>query len=129
MSKKLYHNRLIVPTCAVAASVALCAWLGCQDSSLAKVERERQQSVERTLKALDEREARALKSLLKTQRELDKQLRRDAAALRTDFAELDRRAKDEAERWEKKQPQIKAEVLDRLRGDPERMSETAIQFY
>ena len=97
MSKQLYHNRLIVPTCAVAASVALCAWLGCQDSSLAKVERERQQSVERSLKALDEREARALKSLLKTQRELDRQLRRDAAALRTDFAELDRRAKDVAQ--------------------------------
>lgn len=113
----------------MAAALAACAWIGCQDSSLAKVERDRQQSVERTLKALDEREARALKSLLSTQREMDKQLRRDAAALRTDFAELDRQAKDEAQRWRKKQPQIKAEVLDRLRGDPERMSETAIQFY
>ena len=109
--------------------MALCAWLGCQDSSLAKVERERQRSVERTLKTLEKQEARALKSLLRTQREMDKQLRRDAAALRTDFAELDRRVKDESERWKKKQPQIKAEVLDRLRGDPERMRETAIQFY
>ena len=78
---------------------------------------------------MDEREARALKSLLNTQRELDKQLRRDAAALRTDFAELDRQAKDESEQWKKRQPQIEAEVLDRLRGDPEQMRETAIQFY
>ena len=129
MSKRLHQNRLTAPTCAVATALALCAWLGCQDSSLAKVERDRQRSVERTLKTLDEQEARALKSLLKTQRELDKQLRRDAAALRTDFARLDRRAKAESEQWKKKQPQVEAEVLDRLRGDPEQMRETAIQFY
>ncbi len=128
MSKRLNRSNLTTPAC-IAAFLAACACVGCQDSSLAKVERNRQQSLDRTLKALDEREARALKSLLNTQRELDKQLRRDAAALRTDFAELDCRAKDETERWKKKQPQIKAEVLDRLRGDPERMRETAIQFY
>ena len=128
MSKRLHQKKRTAPAC-IAALLAACAWIGCQDSSLAKVERDRQQSLNSTLKSLDEREARALKSLLSTQRELDKQLRRDAAALRTDFAELDRRAKDENERWKKKQPQIKAEVLDRLRGDPKRMSETAIQFY
>lgn len=109
--------------------MVLCAWLGCQDSSVAKVERERQRSVERTLKTLDEQEARALKSLLKTQREMDKQLRRDAAALRTDFAKLDREVKAESERWDKKKPQIEAEVQRRMRGNPERLHETATKFY
>ena len=117
------------PARAAAAVLVLCAWLGCQDSSVAKVERERQRSIERTLKTLDEEDARALKSLLETQRRMDKQLRRDAAALRTDFAELDRKVKAEFERWDKKKPQIEAEVQRRMRGNPERLHETATKFY
>ena len=128
MSRRLDQSKGAAPVGA-AAALALCAWLGCQDSSLAKVERERQQSIKRTLKTLDEQEARAVRSLLETQREVDRQARRDAAALRTDFSKLDHRIKAEFERWDKKKPQIEAEVQHRMRGNPERLRETATQFY
>ena len=60
---------------------------------------------------------------------MDRQLRRDAAALRTDFSKLDHRVKAEFERWDKKKPQIEAELQQRMRGSPERLRETAMQFY
>jgi hypothetical protein len=113
----------------VAASVLLGA-AGCQHAGVAEDRLVfRSERVARTARAVERRESLRPQRLERTLREIDRDLRRAAAASRTNIAEIDVYHRDRWQRWSERQPVYQYETRRILGGKPERIEPNAIILF
>ena len=112
-------------------SLSMTLLTGCQSTDLARQTwAMREARVQRTVAQLWKSEVDGLKRLRWTEDTIRKTLKRDAATTRALPGRLDRRLQGEIRRWDKRRPEIKEYLHERiLRGRPADIEPTAIRMF
>lgn len=113
----------------LAASVLLGS-AGCQHAGVAEDRLVfRSERVARTARAIERQESVRPQRLDRTLREIDRDLRRAAAASRTNIAEMDVYHRARWQRWSERQPVYRDATRRILGGKPERIQPNAIILF